>query len=220
MNELNNIKLNEDSNLLKIIALVAMLIDHIGYVFFEDVLILRMIGRLSFPLFAYSTFIGYFKTKDLKKYIVRLFIIALITEPIYDLLFIKEYFSLNIIFSLLFEVIILYLLDNKKYFYIVIPITLMIYFNVEYCYHLLLLIPIFYYCNSKKLLFLFFYIVFYSNFLLDINISQFALVNFCGILSLPLILFKTKSKLKVNKWFYYLFYPLHLLLIYVIKLII
>ena len=116
MNELNNIKLNEDTNLLKIIALVAMLIDHIGYVFFEDVLILRMIGRLSFPLFAYSTFIGYFKTKDLKKYIVRLFVIALITEPIYDLLFIKEYFSLNIIFSLLFEVIILYLLDLYLFF--------------------------------------------------------------------------------------------------------
>ncbi|MBQ2889378.1 MAG: conjugal transfer protein TraX, partial [Clostridia bacterium] len=36
------------SNKLKIIAAISMLIDHIGYMFFPDILIFRIIGRLAF----------------------------------------------------------------------------------------------------------------------------------------------------------------------------
>ena len=38
-------------NMLKIIAAISMLIDHIGYMFFPDVIIFRIIGRLAFPIF-------------------------------------------------------------------------------------------------------------------------------------------------------------------------
>ena len=82
MNKILNAKLNEDTNLLKLVALITMLTDHIGLVFFKDIQIFRMIGRLSFPLFAYSTFIGYYKTNNLKKYILRLLIIGIITLTI------------------------------------------------------------------------------------------------------------------------------------------
>lgn len=41
-------------NALKIIACVTMLIDHIGMMFFPDVVVWRIIGRLSMPLFAFT----------------------------------------------------------------------------------------------------------------------------------------------------------------------
>lgn len=43
-------------NQLKIIACISMLIDHIGYVLFPDVTVLRLIGRIAMPIFAF--FIG------------------------------------------------------------------------------------------------------------------------------------------------------------------
>ena len=58
-------------NALKIIAAVAMLIDHVGIMFFPTVAIYRIIGRLSFPIFAFMIVEGYFHTKNLKKYVLR-----------------------------------------------------------------------------------------------------------------------------------------------------
>ncbi len=47
-----------------------MLIDHLGAVLFPEVIILRMIGRLSFPIFAYLIAIGYSKTNSVFKYLI------------------------------------------------------------------------------------------------------------------------------------------------------
>lgn len=69
---------------LKILAMVTMLIDHIGYMFFPGQMLYRTIGRLAFPIFAYQIAIGYSKTSDLKKYVRRLFIFALITQIPYS----------------------------------------------------------------------------------------------------------------------------------------
>ena len=63
---------------LHILAMVLMLIDHLGHVALGNGPILRGIGRLAFPIFAFMIVEGYFHTKDIKKYISRLFIFALI----------------------------------------------------------------------------------------------------------------------------------------------
>ena len=56
--------LNQDTNLLKIIAVICMTIDHIGCYLLNDNFYFRLIGRIAFPLFTYSIMIGYFKTKE------------------------------------------------------------------------------------------------------------------------------------------------------------
>lgn len=60
-----------------------MTLDHIGIIFFPNIIFFRIIGRMSFPLFAYCTASGCIFTKNIKKYILRLFVLGFISQPIY-----------------------------------------------------------------------------------------------------------------------------------------
>lgn len=72
---------------LKLIAIITMLIDHVGAVLFPDVIILRIIGRLAYPIFAFLLVEGFHYTSDRKKYLMRLSAFALISEVPFDLAF-------------------------------------------------------------------------------------------------------------------------------------
>lgn len=64
---------------LKMIAIAAMTVDHIGYLFFPGVSWMRMVGRLTFPIMAFLIAEGYRHTHDLRRYETRLFVFALIS---------------------------------------------------------------------------------------------------------------------------------------------
>ena len=66
MDKLKKIKFNGTQ--LKFIALLAMLVDHIGYAFFPDVMVFRAIGRVAFPIFAFLVTEGMVHTSNWKKY--------------------------------------------------------------------------------------------------------------------------------------------------------
>ena len=59
------------SFVLKIIAVITMFIDHLGYTIFGKFSYLNYIGRISFPIFAFQISEGYIHTKNLKKYFMR-----------------------------------------------------------------------------------------------------------------------------------------------------
>ena len=48
-----------DGTMLKIIAMVSMVSDHVGDLFFPGVMWLRMIGRLAMPIFSFCIAEGY-----------------------------------------------------------------------------------------------------------------------------------------------------------------
>ncbi|MFR3921893.1 MAG: TraX family protein [Dysosmobacter welbionis] len=75
------LKTNLDTDLLKLIAIAAMLIDHIGGAFFPEVGVFRWIGRLAFPIFCYCLTVGLLYTHDVRKYLTRLGIFALVSQP-------------------------------------------------------------------------------------------------------------------------------------------
>jgi len=71
--------------ILKIIALTTMLIDHVGAVSAGHIpFYFRIIGRLAFPIFVYLIAEGFRHTRNPKKFLLRLFIFAIISEPFFD----------------------------------------------------------------------------------------------------------------------------------------
>lgn len=123
-------------NMLKIIALISMAIDHVGATILEPAynikfsniikhpftsdltafldLILRSIGRLSFPIFCFLLVEGYFHTKNLKVYLIRLTSFALISEIPFDMAFKCKVFDLkhqNVFFTLVLGLVAIALWD-------------------------------------------------------------------------------------------------------------
>ncbi|MBQ8506607.1 MAG: hypothetical protein IJ466_04160 [Clostridia bacterium] len=77
------VKLNNDTNLLKVIAMIAMLCDHAGKMLFPQYRILRIIGRMAFPIYAYCLAVGCVYTKNPLRYLGRIVLLALVVQPLY-----------------------------------------------------------------------------------------------------------------------------------------
>lgn len=78
-----------DSNMIKIIAIIAMTIDHITWMIYPGYpkgifpIILHIIGRITCPIMCFFIAEGYYYTKDINKYTKRLFVFAFISHFAY-----------------------------------------------------------------------------------------------------------------------------------------
>ena len=97
-------KFGVSGSALKCIAMASMLTDHIGYVLFPQYLILRMIGRLAFPIYCFLLVEGAMHTGNIRKYEIRLLAFALISELPFDYAFYGgiRWESQNVFLTLLF----------------------------------------------------------------------------------------------------------------------
>ena len=95
-----------DQEMLQWIAMLTMLIDHIGIVWFEDEAIYRIIGRLAFPIYAYFVVQGMTYTSNRRRYVLRLAVLAILSQLPFSLLF--HTFSLNVIATFLLAVLTMY----------------------------------------------------------------------------------------------------------------
>jgi len=77
------VRTNGDTSLLRLIAMITMVIDHFGKMCFPQIPEMRLIGRLAFPLFAYGIAAGAVYTKNGTKYLSRIVLLALISQPLY-----------------------------------------------------------------------------------------------------------------------------------------
>ena len=102
-----------DGTTLKLIAMISMVFDHAGDMFFPDVMWPRMIGRLAMPIFSFFIAEGFSHTRDKKKYLCRLGIFALISEIPFDLAFEGKigFSHQNIMLSFFLAVVALMLYD-------------------------------------------------------------------------------------------------------------
>lgn len=211
---------------LKLIAIVTMLIDHIAVVFIPNntwmYLVCRIIGRVSFPIFAFLLVEGFFHTRNIKKYLVRLGIFALVSEIPFDLAFYNSYMHLehqNIFFTLFLGLLAIYLINTveKKYQGKAVLVNLAnAAITIGFCFAAallqsdyrfmgILIIVAFYLFRGNKLLLVISLIIVSGNW-----------VQAFSALSVIPIAFYNGKKGRNIKYFFYVFYPAHLLILYLL----
>lgn len=97
---------------LKILACVFMLIDHIGALLLPEITELRYIGRLAFPLFAYFIAEGCRYTKNKLRRFLSVFVLGVICEIVF-VVFSKAYYG-NILLTFSASILLIYLIDEVK----------------------------------------------------------------------------------------------------------
>ena len=205
-----------------------MTIDHIGVILFPDVMIFRMIGRLAFPLFAYLVAIGLKSTKKPIKYIMTLLIFGFISQIPYFLAFnIQPFERLNIFFSLFVGALSIYFFKKKNIIGI-IPIIISLILNFEGSIYVILTIIFMNLLLEDKKIGVAILLALNLPFILESNIE--ANIQVLALFSLPLILLHLLKKIKleviisdgsifylIRKYFFYIYYPLHLLILFIIS---
>lgn len=203
-----------DSFQLKCIAIVSMALDHTGTVLYPSQIWLRCLGRIAFPIFCFLIVEGFFHTHDVRRYMGRLGVFALISEIPYDLAFRGvplEYAHQNVFFTLLIGIGMMILLERNrewpvKAVILLLAMWLAVLIRSDYNFRGILLIFVFYIFHESRWL----------------AVTAGGLWNFLyqgviqkyGVLSvLPLALYNGERGRKM-KYFFYIFYPAHLLLLY------
>ena len=247
-------KIGLNRTALKWLALVTMLIDHVGAVLGEEFFsihgvpwlysMLRCVGRLAFPIFAFFIAEGWHYTRSRKRYFLFMLLFAVISQPIYYFALNRNLFDLNIFFTFVVALAVLYLIDNVRqkdfaFVYIafiaivviLVAMLTMVGVLVDYGVYGVILPAVFYlfYHSEKKWakpvmfalagLFIIINWLGYFVYLTEIDFNNF--IELFAIFSLPLLAIYNGEKGKRSfKWLFYIFYPAHILVLYLISLLI
>lgn len=216
-------------NTIKIIAAITMVIDHIGYMFFPKVEILRIIGRISFPLFAFMIAEGCKHTRNKIKYFFMVFGLSVLCQIVYFVFTKDTYFSVLFTFSIAILLIysLQFFIESVKtqssifkrcltlltfVFMIVLTVVLNKKFTIDYGFWGCVL-PVFASLFSELKNDEIRKIVTMISFTVGICLlSLYDDVNqWFSLLALIPLLFYSGKRGKLNmKYFFYIFYPLHL----------
>ena len=245
MNEITipdeNVKTWLTSNQIKVIAIIAMTIDHIAWAFFPHyslnlpIISMKIIGRLTAPIMIFFIVEGYYHTKNLKKYVFRLFILAIISHFAYAIAFNKDFIPFketlfdqtSVIWAFMLGLIALAIRESKvlkmwQKHLIIFPIIwaafpadwsspaalAVLYMGINHG-------------NFKKqMIFLVICIAIYSLIYAIFLDIVYGIMQILVVLAIP-ILYQYNGKRgtwKGMKWFFYIYYPAHLLLLGLIRI--
>jgi hypothetical protein len=223
---------------LKWIAVISMVIDHIGVFFFPHLIFLRIIGRLAFPIFAWLIANGAYHTSNINKYIGRIFILAVLTQVPFAIAngISPLSFYFNAVFTLGFGLIAIYIIKHcqKNILLSIFSVLLITAFariiNSDYGAFGVLMIIAFYIFYEKKILTLISQAIifliptvlyFYGNNSPDILQQLFfaSSTEFVGFISVILIVFRDKKTSPGWKWFFYIFYPMQYIFISIVQML-
>ena len=216
------IALNTDTGLLKLVALALMVVDHAGAHLMGNDVVMRTIGRLAFPIFAWCVVVGSEYTHDMKAYMKRMALFYFVTQPCYVLSFGRAWSQHNIYLTLLLGLIAIWAIKDREYWALPMVLLAAYYIKPNYGMDGVYVIILLYLVRRSKLLaaLLVTAFCFYwgrnSQTILTIGDWQLHMQTVAA-LSLPLIILPTHTGIRLNKYVFYAFYPAHMLVIYAIK---
>lgn len=230
---------------LHILAMLFMLCDHLWATLFPAAEWLSCIGRLAFPIFAFMIAEGYSHTSNVKKYVLRLLICAVITEVPFDLFYggtVFYPFHQNVLWTFLIALLTIILIEKalklKKRFlgWVLAAVTVLVSYAVatlamvDYYGAGILTVLVFYFFRERK----------WQNFaaqfvcLAVINIGmlkgmyytftiaghefELAQQSLALFALIPIWLYNGERGYHSRwfKWFCYGFYPAHLIILYIV----
>lgn len=204
---------------MQIIAMLTMLIDHVGLIFFPGELAWRYVGRIAFPIYCYALVQGHIHTSSRPRYLRRLLVIAVLAQIPYNLAI--DAGGWNVVFTLLFSALVLTVLDLLPKLWMGLPVVvgavlLTDALPLDYNAYGLLLVLIFRYTRSYWLvlahLALNVVYLFYYNWLV-----QMASILPTILIALTPGLWVLLEKRRLPRWVWWSFYPAHLAVLALVK---
>lgn len=226
------------ANQLKTLAILFMFFDHFIALFMshdtEIGMILRVPGRLVAPIMCYMIAVGFHKTSNINKYLLRLFIFAVISHVPYNITFNYNFFqATSVMWGLFLGLLALTIIKKENLNFIIklssLGLCCMLAITANWNYVSVLWIVAFgiFYGNLKRQLLAFTFITVLFNIIPTFTNFGFTHDGFphwyqLGVfLAIPLLMCyneqKGKEIIKLGKYGFYLFYPLHLLCLYAIN---
>lgn len=231
---------------LKIIALIFMFIDHAGKMLFPAVPEMRILGRIAFPLYVWCMIVGFHYTRSVPKYLLRILIVGLVSQPLYMLALNHTWTQPNVFLTLFLGLCALWGIRKKQYFsHLWAPaaaLILAIVLHADYGWKGIMLFLLLYAVRDSRpgiaAVMVAFFLFWGSSFSitrslfgipLNVNalpdwlsqlISPFLRLETYALLGLPLILIPFGKDLKLPRWLGYILYPAHLAVLYVLELLI
>lgn len=208
--------------MIKLIAAALMLIDHIGYILFPNVLLWRLVGRLSMPLFAYGIAQGYEYSRQkgtLQRYFKKLVLFAAASQlPFY--LMARE--NANIGFTWAFSLLLLIVvgrMDSNR------PRAALECLGVLVAAYLLgvdygiygVLMPLAMRAKHGYSKMFLYTVILWALYVLMNGAEGMTQVVSCAAVPLLAVLEPQDEKIRLPRRFFYVFYPAHILILLAIK---
>ena len=229
------------TGVLKLLALVFMFMDHSGKMLFPQIPEMRMIGRLAFPLYCWCLVVGFHYTRSVPKYMLRIALIGLVSQPLYMMALSHSWTQPNIFLTLLLGLAALWGLREKWYgshiWAPIIALGLAVVLGCDYGWKGVMLIMLLYAAQERKAAIAAVMIAFclywgsgYSTTTTFFGVSiapimvspisdllqPWLRIQSMAILALPLMLLPL-PKMKMPSWLGYALYPLHLVVLILLE---
>lgn len=217
---------------LKYIAFLSMLIDHVNNGVVTPLLdgkgvllhisnIFSILGRIAFPIFIFFIVEGFFKTRNRKKYLFNLVLFGIISEVPFDLFTSKVLYNPNwnnMMFTLVLCLVTIWIIDevkdriNNKFLWYGVSLVIVMAFgllamqlSLDYDYHAIILAYVFY--------------IFYDRPVLGATIGYVSIIKeLYSFLGFAMTITYNGKRGKQNKWINYFFYPVHILILGIIRI--
>lgn len=231
-----------NSNQLKIIAILAMTLDHVISVIYPNyptdwwILLCHIIGRLTAPIMWFFIAEGYHYTRDVKKYAGRLFLFAIVSHFAYNFAFgipfipfqTTVFNQTSVIWALAWGLTALVIMDSQKLKGWMKPLLIIFICLITFCadWSCIAVMAIVAIGQNrgdfkKQMIGMVFWVVFYAVvYFLFIN-KVYGIIQMFVVLTIPLLKAYNgeRGSFRGMKWFFYLYYPLHLVVCGIIRIL-